>query len=384
MLTGGGTAGHITPLLAVANELLAIRKGDIELHFIGQKGDKNANLVIESASVIKMHYIQAGKYRRFHNLTYLQRLLNIKVHALNIIDAFKVFIGFFQALYTLMRIKPVVMFAKGGFVVVPVGWACKLLRIHYITHDSDTIPGLANKMIAKGATKNAVAHAGVKAYPDYKTVVTGIPLSSEYDDRRDCTQQEYKLNLGIPSDSIMLFIFTGTQGAQVIDKSLEGVIPNLLNTHKNLYVVHVFGRLNESTLSSQYASADSSVSERIRKLSFIDNAYDYMAAADIIIGRAGATSTAEIATIGRASIIIPADKLTGGHQLKNAEVLAKAKASIIVLEENLESSLSATIESLIFDEKLRLELSTNIAKLATPNAAKVLANLILQVGGCDR
>lgn len=378
-MTGGGTAGHITPLLAVAGELVSQANGELDIYFIGQKGDKNTTLVEQDDTEISIHLIRAGKFRRYHNERFLRRFLDIKTNLLNVRDALFVLIGFFQALSILGRIRPKAMFAKGGFVVVPVGWACRILKIPYITHDSDTMPGLANRIIARGAIKNAVAYSGTNNYSQHKTIVTGIPLSNEYEERRGKAQDPYKKLLNIPQDSVVLLVFAGTQGARVIDEALDRLIPDLLVKYPKLYVVHVFGRLNEGTLKSQYATVSLDQNSRIKKLAFIDNAYDYIAAADIIIGRAGATSIAEFATVGRATIIIPADHLSAGHQLKNAEYLDVADAACIVRESKIDSSLAGVLNELIHDKSKRNLLASNISKLATPKASSVIAKELLAV-----
>jgi UDP-N-acetylglucosamine--N-acetylmuramyl-(pentapeptide) pyrophosphoryl-undecaprenol N-acetylglucosamine transferase len=363
--------------LAVADKLRRLSGTDnVSIYYIGQKGDKNAQ-TIQRDSSIKRYSILAGKFRRYHSLSLIRQIFNVGPNLLNARDLLYIGIGFFQSLLLLIKIRPDIIFFKGGFVVVPIGSAARILGIPYITHDSDALPGLANRLIAKGARFNAVAHDGVTFYPKSKTVVTGIPVVNEYMDRQAVEQYEYKKRLAIPEGMTHLFIYTGTQGARVVDDALDAIIPHLLGRHKLLYVSHVFGRLNQHSMTSRYLGATDEQSKRIRKLVFIDNAFDYIASADIIIGRAGATSMAEFATVGRACIIVPAEQLTGGHQLKNVEPLESAEAIFVVREANIRQDLESATEKLITDRQLRAKLENNIHAFAVGDASTNIAQLIL-------
>lgn len=346
---------------------------------MGQKGDKNIDLIRNYESILQVYTVRGGKFRRFHSLSLWQNITNFRVNLLNLRDAVLVLIGFFQSVWRLLRVRPDVIFFKGGFVVVPIGFAARLLRIPYITHDSDPLPGLANRLIAGGARKNAVLSDGVTAYPAHKTVVTGVPLSKEYRLRRASDQEKYKKLLGFPVESLLLFVFTGTQGAKKVDDALETVLPPVLADFPDVRVAYVFGRLNESTMASRFIGLSDNLKERIKPMTFVDNAYDYIAASDIIISRAGATTMAEIATVGRATIIVPAEQLTGGHQLLNAEIYAKNGASIVVREEQLVSGLEASLRQLLASSELRNSMQEKIRSIAPVNAAKNIAKVIITV-----
>jgi len=378
LLSGGGTAGHITPLLAVADELIELSPNS-ELIFMGQKGDRNVDLIRDNDVIRKVYTVRAGKFRRFHSLSLWQNITNIRVNLLNLRDMVLVAIGFFQSVYKLLIIRPDVIFFKGGFVVVPIGWAARFLRIPYITHDSDPLPGLANRLIAKGAKKNAVQSSSVTAYPASKTVVTGVPLTKEYRLRRGHDQAKYKELLGFPSNSLLVFVFTGTQGAKKVDDALEQVLPAVLTDYPDVQVAYVFGRLNEKAMDSRFAGTKPDIKSRIKPMTFIDNAYDYIAASDIVIGRAGATTMAEVATIGRSAIIVPAEQLTGGHQLMNAEIYAMDGASLIVKEDQLPDGLENALRVLIASPELRKSMQDKIMAIAPDNAAKNIALEIVAI-----
>lgn len=378
LLSGGGTAGHITPLLAVAGELLDIDP-TIQLKFMGQKGDKNTVVIKKSGVIGKSSYIHAGKFRRFHSLTLWQNITNFGVNLKNAGDMIMILLGFFESLILLVLDRPDAIFFKGGFVVVPIGTAARLLRIPYITHDSDPLPGLANRLIAKGARKNAVVNEGVRSYPIKKTIVTGVPLSNEYELRRGTEQTKHKKSLKLPTDALVLMVYTGTQGAKIIDDAMETIVPALLSKYPKLHINYVFGRLNEKSMSTRYSSLQRDLATRLHKMTFVSNAYDHIAAADVIVGRAGATSLAEFATIGRACIIVPAEQLTGGHQLMNAEIYEEHKAAVIVREDTLPEGLDIQLRRLFDSPSDRDELSERIQALAPVNAAKLLAEELVSV-----
>lgn len=378
LLSGSGTAGHITPLLAVAKAIHSLDE-DVELSYVGQRGDPNGKVASENQHIAHSYYIFSGKFRRFHSLSLWQNITNFKVNLLNLRDLFLIAAGCLQAFFYLLTHRPDAILFKGGSVVVPMGFAAYMLRIPYITHDSDPIPGLANKLIARHAQKNAVVNDGVRAYPVKKTVVTGIPLAAEYEARRAASQSTYKKALGLPASATLLFVYTGTQGARKIDEALESFLPHLLERYPDLHVNYVFGRLNEASMQTRYQSLETKLAKRLHKMTFITNAYDHIAAADIVICRAGATSLAEFATIGRACVVVPAEQLTGGHQLYNAQIFADRNACEIVRESDLPNGLEHTVMTLLDSPERRMRLEEAIRLLAPRDAAKLLAEETLRL-----
>lgn len=347
---------------------------------MGQKGDANVEVVRNSDLVTAIYSVQAGKFRRFHSLTLLQNIFNFRVNLLNLRDVLFIMIGFFESFSLLIRHRPDVIFFKGGFVVVPIGFAARMLRIPYMTHDSDPIPGLANRLIAKGAKKNAVVSGAVTPYSKGKMIVTGVPLTREYSDRRGAKQAPYKQKLGFPTDCLLLFVYTGTQGARIVDDAMEEALPELLANYPKLQIAYVFGRLNEASMTDRFSDLSKSEEDRISKLTFVSNAYDYIAASDIIVARAGATSMAEFAAIGRASILVPAEQLTGGHQLMNAKIYADRHAAVIVREKDLASGeLLGAIRLLIDEPDTRHKLELSIQKLAPDNASRTIAEELVSI-----
>lgn len=380
VMTGGGTAGHITPLLAVAKEVL---KNDpsISIVYIGQRGDKNEGLIVNSGLPITIKRIFAGKYRRYPTQNLFQRIFYVKRHLLNLRDVLYTTLGFLQSLSLIIKIKPSVVFMKGGFVGVPVGLAAGLTGKKIVTHDSDALPGLANRLVSNFATIHAVANDSEYPYPKSKTRVVGIPVREEYyryakADGKFLSRKE----LGFSKDAKIIFIGGSTQGAKYIDDCIEKIVPSLLDKNLDLHIIQVFGRLNVSSMNSRYTDLKASNKERLHLHEFLHDNYRYMAAADILVGRAGATFIAEAGILSSACVIIPAPQLTGGHQVENAKLLESRKAAIVIEEKDLTpEKLELKLNELIKSKEKRAELGEALKVIQRPDAANKIADILVSI-----
>lgn len=380
-MTGGGSGGHITPILAVASELKKLQP-DCKIVFIGQKGDNFADIPAQHESIDEVYAVQAGKFRRYHTLG-IRQIFKVRTQALNIRDAFRVVIGIFESRSLLKRLQPDVIFVKGGFVGVPVGLSAAWLHIPYVTHDSDALPGLANRIIARWARMHAVAlPEEIYHYPQDRTVTVGVPLVAEYKPVTRADQLAYKRELGLQEQGRLLFIIGGGLGAQRVNLAVAEAVPHLLQEFSDLNIVHAVGKANEATIQQLYTTALSTGEQgRVSVKGFLSDVYRYSGAADVIITRAGATNLAEFAMQGKACIVVPNPYLTGGHQLENAKYLQEKHAALLVTETELQENpnvLAARASMLFKDEAQRQELSRNFATFAQPDAAKKLAMLLLE------
>ncbi|MEK7471685.1 MAG: glycosyltransferase, partial [Patescibacteria group bacterium] len=234
MFTGGGTAGHVIPVLTVAGKIHELKPSS-RLVYVIERNNPNEHLVNESQLPIKVHHIFAGKYRRFHNQNLLSRLLSFKNNLLNLRDVLYFAIGFVQSLGLLLRYRPAVLFSKGGYVSAPVSLAAALLRVRFVTHDSDSVPGIANRLSGRYASKNAVGVEGAKyPYGAEKIIFTGVPVSDEYFKLKVKSLESSKKALGLSEDAEVLLIGGSTQGAKIIDDSVEKIVPRLLKKHPKL------------------------------------------------------------------------------------------------------------------------------------------------------
>jgi UDP-N-acetylglucosamine--N-acetylmuramyl-(pentapeptide) pyrophosphoryl-undecaprenol N-acetylglucosamine transferase len=381
VLTGGGSGGHITPILAVAAELKR-RHPRVRTVYIGQTGDKLGDVPVKDEHIDEVYSVRAGKFRRYHGEGWRQ-LLDLPTMFQNSRDFFYVLAGFRQSRKLLKELQPDIIFVKGGFVGVPVGLAAARLHIPYITHDSDAIPGLANRIIARWADRHAVAlPKDVYSYPANKTVTTGIPLRRDFVPVTAALRKQYRQAIDVPAQAKLLFIIGGGLGAQRINRAMAEAVPHLLGEFKDLYVAHGSGRANEAETKHLYESSLSEAEQgRVRVYGYLDDVYRYSGAADVIITRAGATNLAEFAQQGRACVVIPSPFLTGGHQLKNARYLADKGAALVLNEAELmddPNRLAKQVSRLLADPDRQRRLGANLAEFARPEAAAALAELLLE------
>jgi UDP-N-acetylglucosamine--N-acetylmuramyl-(pentapeptide) pyrophosphoryl-undecaprenol N-acetylglucosamine transferase len=380
VLTGGGSGGHITPVLAVADELKR-RDPSLKVIYIGQRGDSLADIPAQDPNIDQVYAVRAGKFRRYHGEGFRQ-LLDVRTWALNIRDFFFVLIGIFQSWRLMGRLRPEVVFSRGGFVSVPVCLGACMRRIPYITHDSDPVPSLANRLIAPWAAVHAVAlPAELYPYRADKTVTTGIPLNKKFRPVTPALIKRYRQEIDVPATARLLFIIGGGLGSQQVNRAVADALPHLLRDFKNLHVVHAVGRANEAAMEQVYAASLSEAEQgRVRIMGFIPDVYRYSGAADLVITRAGATNLAEFAVQGKACIVVPSLFLAAGHQIKNAEYLQEQGAAAIITEHDLTEDpnrLAKQVDEL-FTHPERLEtFGKRLAGMARPQATEAIVKLIL-------
>ena len=381
ILTGGGSGGHITPLLAVAHELKRLRP-DAELVYVGQRGDHLGDIPAEDPNIDRSFTVRAGKFRRYHGEG-LKQLFDLPTLAKNIRDAWFVLVGIVQSFWLLRRLRPQVVFVKGGFVGVPVGLAAAMLRIPFVTHDSDAMPGLANRIIARWAKVHAVAlPKEVYKYPASKTVTVGVPISHKYRPLTDEERLHVREQLGLENFKQIVLVTGGGLGAQRLNEAVAVSLSELLQKYPKLAVVQLAGRKLVEELKGRYAKQLTTADrERVIVHGYVTNLYDYSGVADVVITRAGGTSMAEFAAQGKACIVVPNPVLAGGHQLKNAKVLEDHHAIRVVDNAVLQAdhrALLPPLYELLDDPDRARQLGENLATIAQPDAAHKLAVLLLE------
>lgn len=372
LLTGGGTAGHITPILAVAHEFKKLAP-DAELIYIGERHSKFAQLTTDHTAINSAYSVYAGKLRRYHGESWLARAADLETIYLNLRDVFYVLIGIAQAWRLLGKLKPDAVFLKGGYVGVPVGLAAAARRIPIVTHDSDALRGLANRLVSRWASVHATAlPAKYYPYPANKVKHVGVLVEHNYQPVTPQMQKEYKTQLGLPADAPMLLITGGSSGAERINKAVVSFISELLDKQPDLRVVHQVGQGKSGVYGDFHQ-------DRLQITEFMKPMYVFTGAADLIVTRAGANAMAEFGVQKKACIVIPSPHLTGGHQLKNAVLLKEQGAAAVVQESNLydqANGLQAVIERLLKDDAQRQELASRLSQNTLPNAAKDLAQIL--------
>lgn len=363
VLTGGGTAGHIYPLLTVARKIREKMGEKAKLVYIG--AGSNFEEIMEANGITQKRII-AGKVRRYFSW-------------LNFVDFFKLPIGFIQSLWILFWYMPDVVFSKGGYVSLPVVLAAWLYRIPVIIHESDAYPGLANRMLAGLAKRIALAYPSAKKYfSEDKTALIGNPVREEL---AGGSAEAARNFFNFTESKPVIFVTGGSQGSQTVNSALARILQVLL---QRTQIIHQTGENNyESMVHLAGEFGIKAGREGYYPIKFLNekelcNAY---ALADLVISRAGANSITDIAANGKPSILIPIDRSANDHQRMNAYELAKVGGALVLEEGNLgENILLEKIEKIMDDEPLRNKMSEKIKSFYHPQAAEHLANGVIELG----
>lgn len=306
VLTGGGTAGHVTPNIALMPEL---KKRGYSISYIGSYEGMEKNMITETGT--PYYGVATGKLRRYIDLK-------------NITDPFKVVKGYFEARSHLKKIKPDVIFSKGGFVAVPVVRAAKSLKIPVIIHESDMTPGLANKICIPCAAKVCCNFPETMQYlPKEKAVLSGSPIRSELFEGNKARGLAF---CGFNDQKPVLLIMGGSLGAVAVNNAIRAILPELL---KEYQVIHLCGK---GKTDDSFNGIPGYVQYEFIK----DELCDLMAAADLFISRAGANAICEILALRKPNILIPLPAgASRGDQILNAESFQKQGFSYLLPEEEI-------------------------------------------------
>lgn len=331
----------------------------------------------EFGDSVKVKTITSGKLRRYNHLTFWQHFTIPSIIFGNLIDCFKNIAGLFQSLCRLIAWRPDIIFCKGGFVCVPVGIAAWILRIPIVIHDSDAHPGLANRILSRFATKILTgAPLEFYKYPKSKSAYVGIPISENFKKYSKSERDAFKKELGFSVKEPLVVVTGGGLGAERLNNAIVSELDELTNTCQ---IALVSGAKQYSELKEKTTDAN----KNFHLYGFIaHDMWKYLAAADLVVARAGATSNLELAGLGKATILVPNGRLTGGHQLKNANVYKKSGAVEIVSDDEIENKpeiLSAAITSTLTDKAKLKELGSKFSQFSKPDAAKNTANIILDI-----
>ncbi len=355
------------------------------MRYVGKIGDPTSQPVASHFAIEKTYTIFAGKLRRFHGKRWYWYFSQPGLLLHNIKDALQFIIGCLQALWILIFWRPDVVFVKGGFVGLPVGLAAAFLRVPIVTHDSDTVPGLTNRILARYAHTLAVG-APVDQYPQYakrNVIYTGVPVRSEFLQKLDA--EAIRLEMGVPTSGELIAITGGSLGAVRMNTAVLAVLDSLLMRNKNRIIYWLTGAYGHSAIVEALQKKPYKSQVIIEKYS--NNMPAIFSAATIIITRAGATTLAEIAVLHKPAVIIPNPLLTGGHQVKNGEMYKQYNAATVVFESELQQNpalLATAVEAVLDNEPLRATYRHNLVRLAEPQAARNIANIIITARGDAR
>lgn len=377
LAVGGGSGGHVTPVVAVLREVKRLQPNAQIRFWCDKKFAQNAQSIVDGFDRnIPVQIINAGKFRRYYHLSFLRQLLWPSVVLQNFRDLFLVIVGFIQSLVKLIVWRPNVIFLKGGYVSLPVGVAAHVLRIPYVIHDSDAHPGLTNRILSRWASAIATgAPLENYQYPSKISKYVGIPVRPEFHKFTEAERHKAKEQWGIEKGRPLIVITGGGLGAMNINDTVAIVLKDLMKLGS---VVLISGDAQYDELRSLTPQN----SEKFQLYPFIsDELASLLGAADVVVSRAGATFIVELASMAKPTILIPNPKLAGGHQLKNALVYEKAGAVKVVDEEAMIKDpqiLVSAIHEVLSDPNKASGMAKVFAEFARPKAAHDVAEMVVK------
>lgn len=344
---GGGTLGSVTPLLAVLEELRPGRT--LEVDWFGTAlGPERA--LVETAGW-RFHVLSAGKLRRYQSLQ-------------NFTDLARIVVGFFQALKWFGTHEVDVVITAGAFVAVPVAWAAWCVGVPVFVHQQDVLPGLANKLMAPVAKRVTVSLKGsLNDFPQDKVAYTGNPVRRSFFGVPDAPAA--RRSLGLAPDAPTLLVLGGGTGAQFFNDLVVQLLPQLVGAAQ---VIHITGAGR---------AAGSQPNPRYLAMPFTTDTSTVLAAADVVLTRAGMGTITELAAFKRAAIVVP---IPQSHQEDNAHLLEQGKAALVLPQAGLTPEhLLGTVGQLLEHPSERAQLGSKLAELFPPGAATRVAQEILSV-----
>lgn len=323
LMTGGGTAGHVTPNIAL---MPALKEAGYEISYIGSYEGMEKELIKEQG--IPYYGISSGKLRRYFDWK-------------NFSDPFKVLKGYGEAVHLIKKLKPDVVFSKGGFVSVPVIFAAKHCHVPAIIHESDLTPGLANRLAIPKAEKVCCNFPETLQYlPDGKAVLTGSPIRQEL---LHGSRERAIALCGFKDDKKpVLLIVGGSLGSKNINNAVRSILPELLS---NFQIIHLCGKGNlDASLQGVVGYAQFEYAK--------EELTDFFALADLVISRAGANSICELLALHKPNILIPLSQAASrGDQILNAKSFRKQGFSYVLQEEQLTKETLLAAVSEVYEER---------------------------------
>jgi UDP-N-acetylglucosamine--N-acetylmuramyl-(pentapeptide) pyrophosphoryl-undecaprenol N-acetylglucosamine transferase len=350
LIAAGGTGGHIYPGIAVAKEVMR-RDPKAEVRFVGTERGLEARLVPQAGfdlSLIESAGLKnVGMGARIRGLLVLPK-------------------SFFAARRLLQEFRPDVVVGAGGYVSGPVLLTAALMRVPTLVMESNALPGFTNRRLARFVNRAAVSFEAALPYFRGKGIVTGNPVRREFFDiqrkSRDATR-------------FSVLVFGGSQGARAINEAVVAALPHLEAERNLLSITHQTGEADFEKVRDGYVDAGWGEQANVRR--YIDDMVAEFAGADLIVCRAGATTSAELVAAGKAAVMIPFPQAADDHQRKNAEALQEAGAARMILQQELTGQRLATEISRLVqspDELTKMEEASR--KLARGDAAAAAVDLM--------
>lgn len=376
LVTGGGTGGHTYPALttvAAVREQAAARGLGLDVLWVGTASGLEARVAAEHG--IPFRAIKAGKLRRSPNP---RELLT------NLADMFRIPVGVLQAFGIAARYRPDVVLSTGGYVCVPLGLASRLLGRPLVMHEQITALGLANRILARFATRVALTHPSsvehLPASARERAVVTGNPVRPHLlNGNAPSGRWHFRLSPELP----LVYVTGGAQGSRQINTMIEAILPSLLTRAQ---VLHQCGAGWIDGLSRTAAALPPELAGRYQPVAYVGEELAHVfAAADVVVSRSGAGTIAELTAIGKPSVLIPLIPSAGDEQRQNARYLAESGAARALLDAGpTPEHLLAELLPLLADSQARAAMAKAAKSLGRLDAADALARVVLQEAALSR
>jgi UDP-N-acetylglucosamine--N-acetylmuramyl-(pentapeptide) pyrophosphoryl-undecaprenol N-acetylglucosamine transferase len=362
LIAGGGTGGHIYPALAVARSLSA-RPGAPELSWLGGHRGLESGLVPAAGIPLERLVLRS------------LRSVERNVHLL--LDPLRLVASIPQALLILARHRPAVVFTTGGYVAIPTVLAARLLRIPVLLWEGNVVPGRSVRLIASLASAVAVSFAptcaALRLEPD-RCYVTGTPIR----ETRGVDREDARLRLGIPPGARLLLVFGGSQAVRRLNDAVAGALPRLV---ERIHVLHVTGHDGYAAALTHREALPVDLQSRYAPHPFLgEEMLDALAAADLVVGRAGSSTLAEVTALSLPMVVVPYPH-AGGHQRANAEILAAAGAAKLVEDAEFDAAALLAAAALLDDPAAHLQMSAAAREQGRPGAADAVADLLAALAG---
>lgn len=348
LLTGGGTGGPVTPLLAIADEL---KKDGAQFLWIGTKNGIERGMV--EYEKIKFKTIQSGKLRRYFSWK-------------NFVDPFKILAGFFESLFIINKYKPDLVMSAGGFVAVPVAYAAFILRVPILIHQMDVKAGLANKLVAPIAKIITTTFDSSKNDYGKKAICIGNPVRNILSDFSISKREAYS-KLGLSSNLPIILVMGGGTGATSLNDYVYNNLEKLLKFSQIIHLTGI-GKSKKTEDNQKYHSFE-----------FLDinGMMKVYTLADVVVSRCGMGVLSELSHFAKPSILLP---MPDSHQEDNAKVFSDNNAAVVISEKTTSNEdFVENVKKLLLDSSLKNDLSKNIRGIIKSNAISEIKKIIQNI-----
>ncbi|MCM3768015.1 undecaprenyldiphospho-muramoylpentapeptide beta-N-acetylglucosaminyltransferase [Neobacillus niacini] len=357
-VSGGGTGGHIYPALALIREIQKRHK-DAKVIYIGTLNGLESKIVPKENIPFKSIHITGFRRKlSFENVKTVLRFIK------GVRDSRKI----------LKEFKPDIVVGTGGYVCGPVVYAAAKLKIPTIIHEQNSVPGLTNKFLSRYVKKIAICFEQAREFfPSEKVVFTGNPRASEVLGQDGI---KGRLSVGLSTTMPSVLIFGGSRGARPINEAVIKSLPELAG--KPYQVLYITGEVHYEEVKKEVELVGNPKNVAIKP--FIHNMPEVLAGMDLVVSRAGATTLAEITSLGIPAILIPSPYVTNNHQEKNANSLSEQGAAKVMLEKDLTGNgLVTAVDRILLNKETLKEMKANSMKIGVPDSAARLYNLIIDL-----